>query len=181
VLAVDEPLGFALETQTLTLIGADIAEEGRGADVILLHEMAHHWFGDSVSPATWRDIWLNEGFATYSEWLWEERTGGTSAATTARRLSRSSFGQLDVPAGDPGADELFSPTVYFRGAMVLQALRERVGDDAFFVTLRRWADDHRFGVASTDDFIDLAEQVAGQDLGDLFDAWLYASELPAFE
>ena len=77
VLVVDEDLGFALETQTLTIIGSDIAREGRGADIILLHELAHQWVGDTVSPSTWQDIWLNEGFATYAEWLYTERTGRT--------------------------------------------------------------------------------------------------------
>ena len=75
MLAVDEALGFALETQTLTIIGSDIAADGARADQILLHELAHQWVGDTVSPATWKDIWLNEGFATYAEWLWLERTG----------------------------------------------------------------------------------------------------------
>ena len=75
MLVVDEPLGFALETQTLTIIGSDIAGDRGRADQILLHELAHQWVGDAVSPATWKDIWLNEGFATYAEWLWLERTG----------------------------------------------------------------------------------------------------------
>ena len=84
VLAVDEDLGFALETQTLTIIGSDLASGGRAADQVLLHELAHQWVGDAVSPATWQDIWLNEGFATYAEWLWLERTGRLSAAESAR-------------------------------------------------------------------------------------------------
>lgn len=177
VLVVDEPLGFALETQTLTLIGTDIAAEGRGAEEVLLHELAHQWVGDAVSPATWQDIWLNEGFATYSEWLWSERTGGASAAQLARSFAGS--GGLDLPPGDPGNQELFSRTVYRRGGMTLQALREAIGDDAFFTVLTRWVDEHRHGSASTADFIALCEEVSGQQLDDLFERWLYEPSLPS--
>jgi aminopeptidase N len=177
VLAVDTPLDFALETQTLTLIGSDIAREGRDADVILVHELAHQWVGDAVSPATWKDIWLNEGFATYSEWLWSERTGGLSAAQLARRVQAEPG--LDGPTADPGADELFQRTVYDRGALTLQALREAIGDDAFFVVLRTWVDEHEGGSASTADFTALAARVSGKDLTALFDRWLQQPAAPS--
>lgn len=180
VVAVDEPLGFALETQTLTIIGSDIARWGRQADDILLHELAHQWVGNLVSPATWKDIWLNEGFATYSEWLWSERTGGASAAERARALVGTSA-DLDIPPGDPGTGELFITSVYWRGGMALQALREEIGDDAFFTLLRRWVDDHRDSTASTEDLVALAEEISGQQLDELFDAWVYAPELPSFD
>ncbi|MEQ1787238.1 MAG: M1 family metallopeptidase, partial [Acidimicrobiales bacterium] len=176
LLAVDEGLGYALETQTLTIIGSDIASQRRGADLILLHELAHQWVGDAVSPATWKDIWLNEGFATYAEWIYEERTGGRSAADNARQYEGSPA--LDLPSGNPGSAELFSGTVYIRGAMTLQALREQIGDDHFFAVLRAWVDEHRDSVASTADLVALAERISGDDLGALFDAWVYASELP---
>jgi aminopeptidase N len=176
VLAVDEPLGFALETQTLTIIGTDIVGLGAQADVILVHELAHQWVGDTVSPATWQDIWLNEGFATYAEWLYAERTGGATAADQARLVNGTP--DLDTPPGDPGSEELFGRSVYLRGGQTLQALRERIGDDAFFEVLRRWVDEHRDDTASTEDFIALSEEVAGQQLDDLFDAWLYATTAP---
>jgi len=175
VLAVDEDLGFALETQTLTIIGRDLARSGRGADEILLHELAHQWVGNAVSAATWKDIWLNEGFATYSQWLWSERTGGATAASRARAAVGPG---LDTPPGDPGADELFQITVYDRGGMTLQALRERIGDDEFFAVLRTWIEEHRDGSASTPDFIALAERISGEQLDALFDEWLYAPVLP---
>jgi aminopeptidase N len=177
VLVVDVDLGFALETQTLTLLGADlVTAPPPNRDAILVHELAHQWVGDLVSPATWRDIWLNEGFATYSEWLWSERSGGPSAAEMARQIPRSD--DLAPPAADPGAQELFQPTVYLRGAMALQALRERVGDKHFFRILRVWVEEHRFGVASTSDFEALAAEVTGQDLSDLFDPWLHGQGVP---
>lgn len=179
VLAVDENLGFALETQTFTLIGTSTARQGRNADIILLHELAHQWVGNAVSPASWMDIWLNEGFATYTEWLYTERTGGPAAADMARAFA--GVGELDLPAGDPGSEELFSSTVYIRGGMTLQALRERVGDEDFFLILRTWVDEHRDGAASTTDFIALAERVSSEELGELFEAWLYADRLPSLD
>ncbi|HJR25516.1 MAG TPA: M1 family metallopeptidase [Acidimicrobiales bacterium] len=179
VLAVDEPLGFALETQTLTLIGSDTATDGRRSDPLLLHELAHQWVGNAVSPATWKDIWLNEGFATYSEWLWFERTVGSPAAGFARRISGPGN---DVPPGDPGPDELFGTSVYERGAATLQALREAVGDDAFFRILRTWVDRHRGGVASTPELVALAEEISGNgDLDALFQRWLYEPGLPTLD
>ncbi len=114
-LSVDEDLGFALETQTPDAWSArDTARTVARADEILVHELAHQWVGDAVSPATWKDIWLNEGFATYSEWLWSERTGAPPAALLAREPGR---GGLRPPARRSGLrTELFQGSVYLRGA-----------------------------------------------------------------
>jgi len=166
---------YALETQSRPVYDLYADEE------TIVHELAHQWFGDSVTPRTWRDIWLSEGFATYAEWLWAERHGGPSAAKTFaghyKEKASSRFWKLKT--GDPGRDGMFAyEAVYLRGAMTLHALRRRVGDETFFALLRAWAAAHRHGNADTADFIALAERMSGERLGDLFDAWLYTARKP---
>lgn len=169
--------GYALETQTKPLYP-------RPPDTrLVVHELAHQWYGNSVTPTVWRDIWLSEGFATYAEWLWLERTGGGSAQqefnSSYSRGAGDPFWQ--VPPGDPGGPQnLFHDAVYVRGAMTLQALRVSVGNRAFFYILRAWADEHRYGHGTTAQFVDLAERYAGRQLDDLFQRWLYQPGKPVF-
>jgi aminopeptidase N len=146
-----------------------------------VHELAHQWFGDSVSVERWKDIWLNEGFATYAQWLWAEHKGTRSAhdsflAAYDARPADNAFWQIKV--ADPQRDTMFSSAVYQRGAMTLQALRERIGDTAFFELLPAWTALHRYGNANTGDFLRLAERISGQRLDDLFQKWIYTTGKP---
>lgn len=162
--------GLAIETQTLSLFDERSIDGTGRAESTIAHELAHQWFGDSVSVASWRDIWLNEGFATYAEWLWSEHAHATTAAAIAADVSSRSG--LDVNLSDPGLEQLFAPAVYQKGALALQALRETLGDDAFFRVLSSYATRYRGANASIADFEAEAQQVSGVDLTDFFAAWL---------
>ena len=173
--------GFALENQTRPVYTRGFWSEGPNVYVIV-HELAHQWYGDSVSVANWKDIWLNEGFASFTEWLWSEKHDEGSAADIFRTVydaypATSSFWKVKV--GDPGAGNEFDGAVYDRGAMTLQALRTRIGDPAFFTTMRTWASQHRYSHGSVQQYIALAEEVSGQDLGAFFDTWLFTPTKPA--
>jgi aminopeptidase N len=168
--------GFSLEVQSKPAYSAVRSE------TTIVHELAHQWFGDSVSVAHWKDVWLNEGFATYAQWLWAEHKGIRSAhdsfvAGYDQRPADSSFWQTTV--ADPQRDTMFASAVYQRGAMTLQMLRERIGDTAFFKLLPAWTKLHRYGNASTADFIALAERISGRQLDDLFHTWLFTTGKPA--
>ncbi|OON27482.1 MULTISPECIES: M1 family metallopeptidase [unclassified Micromonospora] len=176
---VDDPgIRFALETQSRPVYSANFFRRGANSGVVA-HELAHQWFGDSVSLARWSDIWLNEGFATYAEWLWLEHDGGrTVQQSFDGEYVGASASVWRTPPGRPGAANLFGDSVYQRGAMTVHALRTTVGDEAFFRIVRGWAADRRDGNVTTADFVAHAEQVSGRQLDALFDAWLYGTEQP---
>lgn len=170
--------GFALENQTrptYPVLGGD------GLTTVV-HELAHQWLGDSVAVANWRDIWLNEGAATFMEARYAETHGGQSA----QRWLHSWYDSLrtdtdfwNLRLADPGRAHLFDWAVYQRGGMLLQALRNRVTNVVFWQLLRTWVAQHRGGNGSSEDFVALAEQVSGQDLTGFFQAWLQDRTVPA--
>jgi aminopeptidase N len=174
-------IGYALENQTRPIYGKDMFWLGARPSLIV-HEMAHQWFGDRVAVKRWRNIWLNEGFAEYAEWLWRSSRGGRSPQRTFLR-NYNVFGAGDrywsLTIGDPGPNRLFDFAVYERGAMTLQALRNRVGSPAFFRILRTWVRDNGDGLGSTREFKRLAERTSGKQLDGLFHAWLFSGEKPA--
>ncbi|HEY3716710.1 MAG TPA: M1 family metallopeptidase [Jatrophihabitantaceae bacterium] len=177
----DLAFGYALETQTRPTYSSDFWDDGSDIYVVV-HENAHQWFGDSVSVSDWSDIWLNEGFAVMTEWLWSETHGDGSAqslfdSTYAKYPASDPFWTVKV--GDPGAAKIFSTPIYERGPMVLQALRNRIGDGTFLRLLRVWALLHRHGNASIAQFESLAELLSGQDLDGFFQTWLFTPSKPA--
>jgi aminopeptidase N len=193
-LVVDATLGFALETQTLSLYDKpwfDGTYGGRGVwEPTMVHELSHMWFGDSVAPYEWSDLWLNEGHATWYEFTFaaergqlEEDIGIADFEELMQVLYslgdqyRQAYGPVGAPlSGVP--EQLFSRQVYFGGALVLYALRQQVGDEAFQRIERAWVSRYRDGVASTQDFIRLASRVSGQDLTQFLNAWIYGTTTP---
>ncbi len=166
----------ALESQTRPIYDLPPSRD------VIVHEMAHQWFGDSVGLKRWSDIWLNEGFATWAQWYYEERHGGPSALQTFRslQLTPAFVTELwDPPPGHPGKPgNLFATSIYLRGAMALEALRIKIGTGDMLELLRSWATEHRYGSAGTGQFVALAEQISGRQLGPLFHRWLFEPGKP---
>jgi aminopeptidase N len=189
-LIADARTGFELETQTLSLFERALFTSPSlpewYVDSIMVHELAHQWFGNSVSPASWSDLWLNEGHATWYEALYAEQLGGYTLEERMREAYRRSD-QWRASGGAPAAPRppepgrrisLFRPAVYDGGALALYALRQTIGTDAFDRLQRSWVRDHRDGTASTADFAALASRIAGRDLTAFFRGWLYEGNTP---
>lgn len=181
----DIDLGYALETQTLCLFGrrqGAAVLRGVNSDEVVAHELSHQWFGDSVSLKKWQDIWLNEGFATYSQWMWREHLDGRKALDDIIGKAHAFIKQAGpikaVPPGKPPVYDLFNVGVYYRGGMTLHALRLTVGDDTFFRIMQTYFKRYQESNADTNDFITVAQEVSGKDLKDFFQSWLYADAIP---
>ena len=180
----DQRIRYALENQTRPIY-SDAFFSGDPAQgiTVVAHELAHQWYGDNISVANWQDIWLNEGFATYAEWLWTAGHGGPTEQQIFDQLYDSSPTVMwRTPPGNPPTDDLFSEktggSVYTRGGMTLHALRVTVGDAAFFQILRTWTAQRGGGNGTTQEFVDLAKQISGKNLDPLFNAWLYGTARP---
>ncbi len=179
VVVTDDPLEIPLEAHGLSVFGANHVDGSRGAERLVAHELAHQWFGNSLTATRWHDIWLHEGFACYAEWLWAQESGGRSAAAHARTVhAQLAARPQDLVLSDPGPASMFDDRVYQRGALTLQSLREAVGDGAFFDVLRTWTRRHALAGVSTDEFIACATEVTGQDVAALLEVWLHAPALP---
>ena len=181
VVAPPDVLGFALENQTRPVYASGFFRRGSNTSVVV-HEQAHEWYGDSVAVADWKHIWLNEGFASYAEWLWSEAQG-EGTAQELFDFTYASYPADDlfwtVKPGDPGASRVFDKAVYGRGAMTLHQLRLAMGDPAFFDLLKRWHAEQKGGTGTTDEFVALAEKISGMQLDDLFTTWLFTPSKPS--
>ncbi|MCE9645404.1 MAG: M1 family metallopeptidase [Chloroflexi bacterium] len=180
---MDTQFGAALENQTMSIFGMDMInlQDVAGTELVVAHELAHQWFGDSVSVADWGDIWLNEGFADYSEGLWIEHISGRRALDAwvkSQYTEVLQYPQYYPPPGNPPADNLFNGGVYLRGGLTLHALRLEVGDQTFFKLLQTYYARYRGGNASTGDFISVAEEMSGKELTNFLEDWLYSEKLP---
>jgi aminopeptidase N len=190
LLVADADTGFELETQTLSLFEKGLFTKpgypGWYIESIMVHELSHQWFGDSVSPRTWSDLWLNEGHATW----YEARYAEEKAHQPMEARMKAAYGASDrwrASGGPPAAPKppapgqkigIFRPNVYDGAALVLYALRQEIGRVAFERVERAWVRLHRDGTAGTDDFVRLASEISGRDLGTFFQDWLYGAKTP---
>jgi aminopeptidase N len=170
----DVGVHYALETQSRPVY--DQRTSYVSGD-LLAHELGHQWFGDSLTPQRWSDIWLNEGFATYSEWLYQEKFQNVAVQQNFEQ-TYTGEDNWDGKVADPGRDHIFDDLVYNRGAMTLHALRLKIGDRDFFKILKQWPSTHRYGNASTQDFITFVERTTNRNLDSLFHTWLYQPGKP---
>jgi len=179
VVVTDDSLEIPLEAQGISIFGANHCDGSGASERLIAHELAHQWFGNSVTARRWRDIWLHEGFASYAEWLWSENSGGPGADELARHYhDKLRASPQDLLLADPGPSDMFDDRVYKRGALTLHTLRGRLGDEKFFALLRDWTTRNRHSTVVTDDFTGLAARYCDTSLQGLWDAWLYSTEVP---
>lgn len=179
VVVTDDDLEIPLEAQGISIFGANHCDGKRNSERLIAHELAHQWFGNSVTARRWRDIWLHEGFACYAEWLWSENSGEQSADHWARHYhSKLVNSPQNLLLSDPGPRDMFDDRVYKRGALTLHVLRGTIGDEKFFALLRDWTNRYKHSTVVTDDFKGLAANYAEVSLRPLWDAWLDSTEVP---
>ena len=173
-IVADEFLGGALETQTIPVYG-----RGAFGDDTIAHELAHMWFGDAVTANNWKDMWLNEGFASFGALLWMEFAHGEDAADALLRRTYGMLRRAEVgPPPDPGVEGVFSPRVYDRGMWVLHCLRTEVDEEVFFEILQTWFEKKSGATATTEEFLEHCDEISGQDLEEFFAGVLFAPVIP---
>ena len=180
VVVTDDVLEIPLEAQGLAVFGRNHVDGEHGSDRLIAHELAHQWFGNSLTVQTWRDIWLHEGFACYAEWIWAEASGGRSAddSALAHRRKLEALPQ-DLVTGDPGPQDMFDDRVYKRGALALHAVRRAVGDAAFFDALRAFTLDRRHSNVTAEGFVGfVSEHTGSAEIGGIVQRWLGEKALP---
>ncbi|AOW95092.1 peptidase M1 [Rhodococcus sp. WMMA185] len=179
VVVTDDELEIPLEAQGLSIFGANHCTGEHASERLVAHELAHQWFGNSLTLGQWRDIWLHEGFACYAEWIWSENSGGPSAHELAcgahQGLARK---PQDLVVSDPGPQLMFDDRIYKRGALTLHALRRRLGDENFFALLQQWTRTHRHSTVTVEQFTDLAAHYTDEPLRHFWDTWLVEKALP---
>ena len=155
---------------------------------VVAHEIAHQWFGDSVTESTWADLWLSEGFATYFAGLFIEKYESEDAFRAYMREAAGRYfnyeKQRRAPIHDTETEDLnklLNENNYEKGAWVLHMLRKRLGDDAFFSGLRGYYNAHRDGNATTEDLRAALEKASGQNLKEFFARWVYGTGHPIYQ
>ncbi|TFC96306.1 MULTISPECIES: M1 family metallopeptidase [Cryobacterium] len=180
VVVTDDELEIPLEAHGLAIFGRNHVDGVHGSDRLIAHELAHQWFGNSLTVSRWQDIWLHEGFACYAEWLWAEASGGLSADASAA-VHRAEIEALpsDIVVGDPGPHDMFDDRVYKRGALALHALRRSLGDEVFFGAVRAYTRARHHGSVSTEDLVEFfTVQTDSSDIRRIVDRWIYRTALP---
>ena len=166
----------AMEYQTASGFGSGFIDNYPSNMNIFVHELGHQWFGNSVSPLTWKDIWLNEGFATFAEWLYLEESGRNEGQDYLGRALK----QEKMPHFFPGPiyapEEIFSSGVYIKGAWVLRMLRHELGDELFFRFLKEYYNTYKFSNADTKGLVELVNEISGRNFDDFFDQWIFSGE-----
>jgi len=176
----------AMEHPTATTYSSSFLTGDHWFDSVILHELSHQWFGDKITPTDWTQIWLNEGFATYAEALWQEHENGPTALKWFMAARSSTTWWNDPLVRSPDEDDpwyYFKNMVYYKGAWVLHMLRHLVGDQTFFTILHDYAQSSALAYrnADSDDFIDICEKIYGKGLDWFFHQWLYRSTNPRLE